>query len=111
MKIITHPNPILRKQSTNVEAIDESVTKFVQDMIETLSSKDGLGLAAPQVGENLKIFPVISDFILSSRPLLHFLKVAVLNTQSNASIVSFLYFTLNMLKTAKTGSASKHKTI
>lgn len=58
MKIITHPNPILRQKSINVEIIDESVHKLVQDMIKILLSQNGLGLAAPQVGKNIKIFIV-----------------------------------------------------
>jgi len=56
MKILTHPNPILRKKSTNVEFVDDQIHKFVQDMIKILLSQNGLGLAAPQVGENIKIF-------------------------------------------------------
>lgn len=58
IKILTHPNPILRNKSTNVDLIDDSVRKFVQDMIKLLLSQNGLGLAAPQVGKNVKIFIV-----------------------------------------------------
>lgn len=56
MKILTHPNPLLRKKSTAVESIDDTIKKFVLDMIDICLAKNGLGLAAAQVGKNLKIF-------------------------------------------------------
>ena len=44
-------DPILRKKSREVEIIDDRVLQLLDDMLETLhTSKDGIGLAAPQVG-------------------------------------------------------------
>lgn len=56
MKILTHPNPLLRKKSITVENVDDSIKKLVQDMVKICFSKNGLGLAASQIGKNLKIF-------------------------------------------------------
>ncbi len=41
---------ILRKKSKKVEEIDDKIKELVDDMIETMHQKDGVGLAAPQVG-------------------------------------------------------------
>ncbi len=41
---------ILRKKCRAVEVIDDKIKELVQDMIETMHSQDGVGLAAPQVG-------------------------------------------------------------
>lgn len=41
---------VLRKKSKKVEKIDEKIIELVNDMIETMHQKDGVGLAAPQVG-------------------------------------------------------------
>ena len=44
-------DPILRKKSREVEVIDDRILELLDDMYETLkASKDGIGLAAPQVG-------------------------------------------------------------
>jgi len=48
----------LRKKSEPIEKIDEDIIKFVADMIVTMYEKDGVGLAAPQVGKNLRIFVI-----------------------------------------------------
>ncbi|MBW6516313.1 MAG: peptide deformylase [Candidatus Cloacimonetes bacterium] len=51
-------DPILRQKSESVEQVDEDIKKFVADMIVTMYEKDGVGLAAPQVGKNLRIFVI-----------------------------------------------------
>lgn len=50
-------NPILRKKSVEIEKITPEVKKLIRDMCSTLHL-DGIGLAAPQVGENLRIILV-----------------------------------------------------
>ncbi len=41
---------ILKKQTKEVEQIDEKIVELVNDMIETMHKYNGVGLAAPQVG-------------------------------------------------------------
>jgi len=41
---------ILRKKSRKVEVIDDRIITLLDDMEETMRSRDGVGLAAPQVG-------------------------------------------------------------
>ncbi|MDP4008747.1 MAG: peptide deformylase [Candidatus Peregrinibacteria bacterium] len=47
-------NPILRTKSKEVEKITPEVKHLIRDMYSTLHL-DGIGLSAPQVGENLRI--------------------------------------------------------
>lgn len=57
LKIITGAdNPILRAKSEIVKKIDKRIKALAADMIETMQAVDGLGIAAPQVGENLRLF-------------------------------------------------------
>jgi len=57
LKIQTGPeNPILRKKSTPIENIDKSIKKLAKDMVETMNANNGLGIAAPQVGINKRMF-------------------------------------------------------
>ena len=59
LEIITYPNKILKKSSQNVGSIlDSQIQKFISQLIEAMKKKDGIGLAAPQVGKNINIIAV-----------------------------------------------------
>lgn len=56
LNIRTVPDPILKRKSKRVSAIDRSIKKLVKDMSETLHAEDGrVGLAAPQIGVSLRV--------------------------------------------------------
>lgn len=55
LPILTVSNPILRKKAKKVWWINDRIKKLAYDMLETLKNAQGLGLAAPQVGKNLRI--------------------------------------------------------
>ncbi len=54
-KILTVPDPILRKHAKKVSSFDKSLKKLVADMMETLHDANGAGLAAPQVGVSQRV--------------------------------------------------------
>ena len=41
---------ILKKQSREIEVIDDKIRELAKDMLETMHKYDGVGLAGPQVG-------------------------------------------------------------
>ncbi len=49
-KIIIEPDPILREKSSPLEKVDNELRKLMDDMLETMYSAPGIGLAAVQVG-------------------------------------------------------------
>jgi peptide deformylase len=53
--IIKLPDPRLRLKSAPVRAVDEALRKLVEDMFETMYEAPGIGLAAIQVGEPLRV--------------------------------------------------------
>ena len=56
MKIVTYPNPILRKKSVPVkDPTDPLMQKLVMEMTKVLRASQGIGLAAPQIGENIQL--------------------------------------------------------
>jgi peptide deformylase len=62
MKILTTPDPLLRRVAEPVTKLDKKLKDQIADMIVTLkSAKDpeGVGLAAPQVGINRRLFVII----------------------------------------------------
>ncbi len=58
-KIIIHPNKILRKKSRPIKNFSNpKLAEFIPKFTKTMLKKDGIGLAAPQVGLNLRIIAV-----------------------------------------------------
>jgi peptide deformylase len=56
--LIILPDPILRVASKPVERVDEAVKRFADDMLETMYDAPGIGLAAIQVGEPLRMLVI-----------------------------------------------------
>ena len=52
------PDPILRQKSKRVRTIDSSIQRLIGNMIETMHSSGGVGLAAPQVGVPLRVIVI-----------------------------------------------------
>ncbi len=50
-----YPDPILRRQSESVSVFDENLTGFVERLKDFMIEYDGVGLAAPQIGENIRV--------------------------------------------------------
>lgn len=57
-QIVTVPNPVLREKAKRVKSITPEVQRLIEDMIETMHSAPGVGLAAPQVGVSLRVIVV-----------------------------------------------------
>ncbi|MFH1263498.1 MAG: peptide deformylase [Pseudomonadota bacterium] len=57
-KIITYPDPLLQRVAKPVEKFDSKLAALVADMVETMRYAPGIGLAAPQVGESIRLIIV-----------------------------------------------------
>lgn len=55
LPIIYFENPLLRQKSKRVSSLDGSIQRLIDNMIETMKEKSGVGLAAPQVGNLLRV--------------------------------------------------------
>lgn len=65
MKVLTAGNPLLKEVSRPVEKIDKRITRLLKNMTETMYAEDGIGLAAPQVGELKRIVVIdIGDHVV-----------------------------------------------
>lgn len=56
--IVAYGDPILRKPTRFIEKEELDVKKLSDDMFETMYSASGVGLAAPQIGMNIRMFVV-----------------------------------------------------
>jgi len=50
LHIVTYPDPFLRQKAQPIEAIDDQIQTLVDEMAGIMYEKDGVGLAAMQVG-------------------------------------------------------------
>ncbi|HVY33224.1 MAG TPA: peptide deformylase [Caulobacteraceae bacterium] len=53
--ILTVPNPVLKQVSKPVPGVDDALRALMDDMLETMYAAPGIGLAAIQVGEPVRV--------------------------------------------------------
>ena len=58
LDIIQPDNPILRKKAVKVTSFDKKFQELIDDMIETMLSAPGVGLAGPQVADSKRVIVV-----------------------------------------------------
>jgi len=56
--IVTYPDPVLRRKAEPVSDINEEILELIEDMTDAMYGDDGVGLAAPQVGESKRLIVV-----------------------------------------------------
>ena len=56
-----HPSPILLQKCKEVVKFDKKLSELLDDMYETMKKVDGVGLAAPQIGESIQVAIVEVD--------------------------------------------------
>jgi len=64
LKIIKYPNEFLRHKAREVKAEElknPKIQRLIVDMVKTMEAEKGIGLAAPQVGSDLRICAVKLD--------------------------------------------------
>ena len=66
-KIVTYGTPSLREPSKEVHKVSSKIKTLVQDLFDTMYMNNGVGLAAPQIGINLRVFVV--DCSTAEEPL------------------------------------------
>lgn len=49
-KIVTLPDPVLKRKARAVTTFDKNLHTLIDDMVETMRAAPGVGLAAPQIG-------------------------------------------------------------
>jgi peptide deformylase len=57
-KIVTLPDPVLRRKAHAVTKFDKNLHALIDDMVDTMREAPGVGLAAPQIGLSERIIVV-----------------------------------------------------
>jgi peptide deformylase len=62
LEILKYPDPRLRRKGESVDTVTPELKSLSENMIETMYDENGIGLAAPQVGESVRLI------VLDTRP-------------------------------------------
>ena len=58
LPILAYGDPILKKESEEIDETYTDLEALIEDMFETMYRAKGVGLAAPQIGKNIRLFIV-----------------------------------------------------
>ncbi len=67
LPIVAYGSPILRKVSQEIDADYPGLEKLLVDMWETLYNSNGVGLAAPQINKDIRLFLVDTEQIFENQ--------------------------------------------
>jgi len=66
-KVVKYGEASLREPSKEVHKVSQKVKVIVDDLLDTMYAQNGVGLAAPQIGENIRVFVI--DVSTGDEPL------------------------------------------
>lgn len=68
LPIYIYGHPVLRKESQDINVAYPGLKELIDNMFETLTESDGVGLAAPQVGLNIRLAVIDLDVLSEEYP-------------------------------------------
>ena len=77
--IYTYGQPVLRKETAEIPAGSPELKQLVNDMFDTMYAANGVGLAAPQIGQSLRLFVIDATPYGDDDPTLANFKKAFIN--------------------------------
>jgi peptide deformylase len=67
LPIVAYGNPVLRKVGRDIDANYPQLDKLIEDMWETMYASNGVGLAAPQINKDIRLFVMDSKQIFDNQ--------------------------------------------
>ena len=68
LPIYTYGQPVLRKEAQDITPEYPELSALVDNMFETLTASDGIGLAAPQIGLDIRLVVIDLDVLSDDMP-------------------------------------------
>ncbi len=81
LPIVIYGSPVLRSESKDIDKSYPAVGQLIGDMFETMYEAEGVGLAAPQIGRNIRLFVVDVSAWADEEPELEGFKRAFINPE------------------------------
>jgi peptide deformylase len=66
LPIVAYGHPILRKVAQDIDSDYQGLQKLIEDMWETMYASNGVGLAAPQINKDIRLFVIDSAQIFTN---------------------------------------------
>ena len=58
LEVLKFPDPRLRKKGVTVASVTPELKTLAENMVETMYAENGIGLAAPQIGESIRLLVI-----------------------------------------------------
>lgn len=81
LPVYLYGHPVLRKTSEPLTPDFPDLKTLVGNMFETMYSSEGVGLAAPQIGKNIRLVVIDADIVSDSFPECKGWKKALINPE------------------------------
>jgi peptide deformylase len=81
LPVYIYGSPVLRKVSRAIQKDEKGFEQFMQDLWDTMYYSDGIGLAAPQVGQSLQVFVIDGSPLEKEDASLKDFKMAFINPE------------------------------
>ena len=79
LPIYVYGHPVLRRVSTDLPKDFPDLKKLIEDMFETMYFSEGVGLAAPQIGKNIRLIVIDASPLAEKFPDCDGWKKALIN--------------------------------
>ena len=81
LPIYVYGHPVLRKECDDIEPSYEGLQQLISDMYETMYASEGVGLAAPQIGRNIRLIVIDADVVGDTFPECKGRKLTLINPE------------------------------
>ncbi len=68
LPVYLYGHPVLRAVSTEIDASYPDLDRLIDDMYDTMYASEGVGLAAPQIGRNIRLVVIDADPVAETFP-------------------------------------------
>lgn len=81
LPIYLYGQPVLRKVAHNIDKNYPELDTLINNMFETMYNADGIGLAAPQIGLDIRLFVIDLEPLAEDKPEYHGFKKVFINAE------------------------------
>ncbi len=79
LPVYLYGQPVLRKVAEDITSDYKDLPELIKNMYETMYKSEGIGLAAPQIGLNIRLIVIDADVMAESYPECKDFKIALIN--------------------------------
>ncbi len=81
LPIIAYGHPVLKKIAVEVDQDNATLPELIADMWETMYNAQGVGLAAPQIGQSIRLFIIDTEQVMNEGEENNGIKQTFINAQ------------------------------